>query len=131
MPTFQNGDVRLVNATSNASMSGRLEVYYQGQWGTVCDDGFDSNAAMVVCRQLGLNAIGAMAVSTVVFGQGVGIIWLDDVNCNGSEPNIDSCFHDTWGIHNCGHHEDVGVICPSEYNIFLCTSKGKQKYLDV
>ena len=110
IPTFQNGDVRLVNANNNTNMSGRLEVYYQGQWGTVCDDVFDNNnnAAMVVCRQLGFNPFGAIAA---YFGQGTGFIWLDNIICNGSEPNIDSCYHSTWGIHNCDHSEDVGVIC--------------------
>ena len=92
-------------------MSGRLEVYYRGRWGTVCDDLFDNNSAMVVCRQLGFNTVGATAVSRAGFGKGTGPIWLDNVNCDGSEPNIDSCSHNTWGSHNCGHGEDVGVIC--------------------
>ena len=118
-PTFQNGDVRLVNANSNSKMSGRLEVYYQGQWGTVCDDVFDgnSNAAMVVCRQLGFNPINAIAVSSARLGRGTGPIWLDNVNCNGSEPNIDSCPHNAWGSHDCGHHEDVSVFCLGMYVI--------------
>ena len=66
---------------------------------------------MVVCRQLGFNPVGAIAVSSAHFGRGVGPIWLDDVNCNGSEPNIDSCHHNVWGLHTCDHSEDVGVIC--------------------
>ena len=113
-PTLQNGDVRLINAADNTNISGRLEVYYQGQWGTVCDDGFNNNAASVVCRQLGFNPAGAIAVSNAYFGQGIGYIWLDNVVCFGSEPDIDSCRHNTWGSHNCGHHEDVGVICRSK-----------------
>ena len=114
-PKFQIGDVRLVNTINNTinntNLSGRLEVYYLRQWGTVCDDLFNNNAAMVVCRQLGFNPVGAIAVSSTHFGQGVGPIWLDDVICFGSEPNIDSCSHNAWGSHNCGHYNDVGVIC--------------------
>ena len=69
---------------------------------------------MVVCRQLGFNPVGAIAVSHAHFGQGVGPIWLDNVDCTGSESNIDSCPHNTWGSHNCFHFEDVGVICHSK-----------------
>ena len=110
-PTLTDGDVRLINPADNTNMSGRLEVYYQGQWGTVCDDLFDNNAAMVVCRQLGLNPTGAIAVTRAGFGQGVDPIWLDNVDCTGSEENIDSCPHNAWGSHNCAHFEDAGVIC--------------------
>ena len=49
------GDLRLVRngLTSNSYTSGRLEVYYSGRWGTVCDDGWTSTNTRVACRQLG------------------------------------------------------------------------------
>ena len=48
-----DGALRLVGLSSNNATAGRLEIYLQGEWGTVCDDGFSSTEANVACRQLG------------------------------------------------------------------------------
>jgi len=45
--------VRLVGSDTNAA-KGRLEVYYNGTWGTVCGDGFTDTEAKVACRAIGL-----------------------------------------------------------------------------
>ena len=49
----ERGAVRLVGSANMTE--GRLELCADGHWGTVCNDGFDTNAAMVVCRQLGFH----------------------------------------------------------------------------
>ncbi|NXJ34820.1 DMBT1 protein, partial [Ciconia maguari] len=104
-----DGDqVRLVNYGSRCA--GRVEVFHNKQWGTVCDDNWDLLDAEVVCRQLdcgrALSAPGAGQ-----FGRGNGIIWMDETNCTGMERTLSSCRARPWGINNCYHGEDAGVVC--------------------
>ena len=54
---------------------------------------------------------GAIAVTRAQFGSGVGIIHLDNVQCNGSESILANCSHRGVGVHNCQPSEDAGVIC--------------------
>ena len=100
--------VRIVGGPSK--YEGRVEVYYNGEWGTVCDDGWDLNDAQVVCSELGLGKATA-AIHGAFYGLGSGQIWLDEVNCAGTEQTIGSCSHRGWGIDNCFHWEDASVNC--------------------
>ncbi|KAM4628746.1 galectin-3-binding protein B-like [Polymixia lowei] len=105
---FQNGDMRLVGGQS--LNEGRVEVYLNGEWGTVCDDSWDINEANVVCRYLNFpTAIAAVAGG--VYGQGSGRIFMDDLNCDGTEKDLSHCGFKGWGISDCQHNEDAGVVC--------------------
>ena len=91
----------------SGSFEGRVEVYYQGAWGTVCDDGWDLDDAHVVCHTFGYSHASAFYQSAN-FGEGTGEIILDNVNCEGSESNIAFCQHRGYLYHDCGHAEDAG-----------------------
>lgn len=87
-----------------------MELYDGSSWGTVCDDLWDLRAARVVCAQLGCGQPVA-APGSARFGPGSGRIFLDDVQCRGDEPSLQMCRHNGWGVHNCRHVEDAGVVC--------------------
>ena len=82
--------------------------------GVLCDDYWDTTASTVVCRQLGLGNAGTFNR----YGAGPlnSPIHLDNVRCNGNEPNILACSHLQLSAHNCGHSEDVGVTCSGLYS---------------
>uniref|UniRef100_A0A8C1X746 Neurotrypsin n=1 Tax=Cyprinus carpio TaxID=7962 RepID=A0A8C1X746_CYPCA len=105
---YTDGVVRLVDGDN--PWEGRLEVYHSGDWGTVCDDSWTEQHAQVVCRQLGFRG-GAEVASAGAFGEGAGLILLDDVECEGSESSLLECTHSVWGRHDCAHSEDVGIRC--------------------
>ena len=99
--------VRLVGGSYNA---GRVEVYYNGTWGTVCDDYWGIGDARVVCKQLGFQDA-LNAYRSARYGGGTGPILLENVLCTGHESSLFSCRHNGVGIHHCDHSEDASVRC--------------------
>ena len=100
--------VRLVNGSTQ--YEGRVEVYHNGEWGTVCDDGWNFNDAQVICRQLGFGPATTVR-RNAFYGQGSGNVWLRNLNCNGTELTVDDCSHNGWRVQDCSHRRDAGVQC--------------------
>ncbi|XP_030844635.1 scavenger receptor cysteine-rich protein isoform X7 [Strongylocentrotus purpuratus] len=115
-PGGTEGDVRLVGGSNEAE--GRVEIQYNGVWGTICDDSWDITDASVVCRMLGFQGASG-APGSAQFGQGTGVIQLDDVGCTGAEQTIFDCAHPAFGVHNCAHYEDAGVACIASQDVRL------------
>ncbi|XP_060592415.1 neurotrypsin-like [Ruditapes philippinarum] len=101
--------VRLANGSNQ--YEGRLELWHEGSWGTVCDDGFGTLSASVVCKMLDLPETSPMVLRSAHFGSGKGPIHLDNVKCTGKESSIHQCSHSGWGTHTCSHNDDVGISC--------------------
>lgn len=103
--------LRLENGPSRCA--GRVAVFHHHQWGTVCDNGWSLTEAAVVCRQLGCGTA-ISAPRSAHFGQGSGRIWLDNVNCTGTEAALSECQARPWGSNSCDHREDASVVCSGD-----------------
>ena len=100
--------VRVVDGPTK--YEGRVEVYHNGEWGTVCDNGWNLNDAQVVCHELGLgNAIAAR--HNAFYGEGNGKMF--NASCIGSELLNENCSREEWEVQNCSHSHDAGVKCIS------------------
>ncbi|XP_043538440.1 scavenger receptor cysteine-rich type 1 protein M130-like [Chiloscyllium plagiosum] len=102
-------ELRLVNGKHRCE--GRVEVFYNGTWGTVCSDTLDSHVAKVICKQLHCGAFQYVEYDAQSFGAGTGTIWLDEMECLSHESTLWQCHTDPWGQHDCQHREDAGVVC--------------------
>ena len=102
----------MVNQTNQASSAGRVEVYRDNTWGTVCDDFFGRNDANTACKQWGARTPAISWSRNAFYGQGNGTILLDNAECI-ANPNPESLFFCSISIHDCTHAEDVGVSCPT------------------
>lgn len=112
---FSEGDIRLIGGSS--SSEGTVLVFHDNKWGSICDNNWDIRDAHVVCRQLGYPRA-LQYVHGSRFGRGRRRVWLTDVYCRGSEPNISACWNPGWGTfyrrhrNSCGgHRHSAGAVC--------------------
>lgn len=112
--------VRLVGPTL---CSGRIEIYVNSSWGTICGNSWDLNDASVACRELGCGGNQkAVNVSTTS-----GPVWLENVVCSGGEPSLTTCQHRGLGPHSCSS-KHAGVVCSGETIwVFISSSVKQQK----
>ncbi|XP_072566349.1 antigen WC1.1-like isoform X7 [Paramormyrops kingsleyae] len=107
-PCSRHPPMRLRGGSSECS--GRVELWHNGSWGTVCDDSWDLRDAQVVCRQLGCGTA-LEAHGNSAFERGNGNIWLNEMNCRGDELHLWDCPHSLQEQSSCSHKEDAGVTC--------------------
>ena len=109
-------DVEKTLAARNTE--GRVEVIYNDEWGTVCDDYWSNGDGNVACRQMGFAAAERVFWNSHFGGAARGTkIWLDNLQCVGDEDDLLECRRrgsPAVGEHNCSdrrHTEDAGVRC--------------------
>ncbi|NP_001230397.1 CD5 antigen-like precursor [Sus scrofa] len=101
--------VRLVGGPHRCE--GRVEVQQNGEWGTVCDDGWGMEDVAVVCRELNCGEAkwtpsGTLYTPSTDKDQKV---FLQEVICQGHELNLSQC--DQVEVFDCTHDEDAGAQC--------------------
>jgi len=115
-PIGQHSNVRLVNVNNTGiggQYQGRIEILHNGTWGTICDHDWEYEDAQVACRSLGFSET-VRAVTNAYYGRGTGRVWLDHVECTGTETSLTSCRHNSLGSvdSDCqDHSNDAGVVC--------------------
>ena len=134
------GELRLVDANDQPTSDGRgrLEVFYQGQRGTVCDDRMDesfkvydstpprtvatNHAPALACQLMGRGYTTGEVIDLCPYRKRTSVprpIWLDDLRCEEGGTHwtgkpaerLDHCFHAGIGRDNCTHDEDVALLC--------------------
>lgn len=114
--------VRIIETPSvDVNTSGRVEIYHGFEWGTLCSLGWDDEDANIVCKQLGFIT---GRNGSVTWAAGTGVIWMSNIQCQGTEGVIQGCLHNGWNYEDldpnvCDHNADVQISCFAHKGLYL------------
>jgi hypothetical protein len=110
----ETGVLRITHLGTKTDILGRLEMCYNGYWGTVCIHYTNDLTAAVACRKLGYyNVVKGQTRALGYYNitlPNIPIV-LDDVRCEGDESSLLNCTHKDFNDHDCRHYEDVVLEC--------------------
>ncbi|XP_072411948.1 scavenger receptor cysteine-rich domain-containing protein DMBT1-like [Chiloscyllium punctatum] len=111
----EHKEMRLVNGKNRCE--GRVEVFYNMTWGTVCLESLDFHDAAVICKQLHCGVLVDVSYDNKLFGAGTGPIWLGEIDCPSQESTLWQCQRNPWGQHNSNGRKDARVLCSGSNEI--------------
>ncbi|XP_028391095.1 lysyl oxidase homolog 3A-like [Dendronephthya gigantea] len=110
--------VKLRLADGKHKYEGRVEAFVNRQWGPISAKDWDKKAAQVVCRQLGFGGEVIRYTKGVTYShpKRVRTVWLEEINCEGTENHIDQCNHSGWAKpkRRLSFYNLAGVMCYTE-----------------
>ncbi|KAM6274471.1 scavenger receptor cysteine-rich type 1 protein M130-like [Porphyrio hochstetteri] len=111
-----SGSRRVMLVGGTGRCAGRVEVYINGTWGSICQDAWDLSDATVVCRQLGCGTA-LEAPGSAPFGPGTGPLWLDAGGCAGTEASLWDC--PALAPRVCRRGGGAGAVCSEHLSLRL------------
>ena len=95
-----------------SQLEGRLEIYYQGVWRSVCTQHWTLKEAHVACRMMGYHS--ALYARTI-YGSFDSQVGIKDLRCNGSEKDLVGCRNNSWNLQGCQDKMYATAICSGKY----------------
>lgn len=112
--TLEFMSLRLISETSRETCAGRLEVFYNGAWGTVGKSNMSETTVGVVCRQLGCADKGNISPASL-YKTMSRYMWVDNVQCPKGPDTLWQCPSSPWKQRLASPSEETWITCTSEY----------------